>query len=83
MTTGLNRRLHNQAKPSLNARIQVSERRLLRERKSLICIGASRPRTHDLEARKEYNRSVKLAFKAQVVGILTLAVKILDGNASL
>ena len=30
----LSRRLHNQAKPSLNARIQASERRLLRERKS-------------------------------------------------
>ena len=56
--TGPSRRLHNQAKPSLNARIQASERRLLRERKSLICIGAPRPRTQVLEARKEYKRSV-------------------------
>ena len=59
MTTGLSRRLHNQAKPSLNARIQASERRLLRERNSPICIGAKRPRAKALVAHKEYKRSVR------------------------
>ena len=51
---GLSRRLHNQAKPSLNARIQASERRLLRERIAVRC------RTQGvLLAHKEYNRSVR------------------------
>ena len=55
---GSSRRLHNRGETSRRVHSLVSERRLLRERKSLIYIGTKRPRAHVLEARKEYNLSV-------------------------
>ena len=45
---------NSKIKRSESVLAQASECRLLRERKSLICIGAQRPRTHVLEVRKEY-----------------------------